>query len=89
MGRGTLGDVRDGSEDPRGGLGRFVGPSWRFGTVRETLGEVRDGLRDPRGGWGQVGRPSGRFGTGWGTLWEVRDGQGTHGKVWDGSVDSR
>ena len=29
---GTLGEVRDGSEDTRGGLGRVGGPSEWFGT---------------------------------------------------------
>ena len=47
MGRGTLGDVQDGSEDPRGGLSRVMGlvggHSVRYGTGRGTLGEVRDG----------------------------------------------
>ena len=65
MGRGTLGDVRDGSVDPWGGPGRFVRPSGRSRTVRETLGEVRDlsedlceeldWSEDPRGGPGWVG----------------------------------
>ena len=43
MGRGTLGEVRDDSLDPRGGPGRFVVPSVMYGTVRSTLREVRDG----------------------------------------------
>ena len=41
-GRGTLGEVRDGLGDPRGGPGRVRGPSERFGTVRGTLVEVQD-----------------------------------------------
>ena len=53
-GRGTLGEVWDGSGDSRGGLGRVLGPlGWSGtgrGTLREvqtgrgTLGEVRDGF---------------------------------------------
>ena len=52
-GRGTLGEVRDGSGDPLGGQ-RRVGDPWGglkrvgghlgiVGTGRGTLGEVRDG----------------------------------------------
>ena len=55
MGCGTLGEVRDGSGDPQGGLGWVGGPSVGSGTGRETLGEVRDGLRDPWGDPGQDG----------------------------------
>ena len=57
---GTLGEVRDGSGDPRGGPGQIVGPSGRSRTGQRTLKEVRDGSgtlaevldgsRDPRGG---------------------------------------
>ena len=53
MGRGTLGEVRDGLGDPRVVLGRFVGPSRWSGTGgglsgssgmgRGTIGEVRNG----------------------------------------------
>ena len=73
MGKGTLGEVLDGSES--------------FGEVQdglETLGEVRDGSGDPRGDPGRVRGPSkrswtgrsllGRSGTGRGTIAEVRDG---------------
>ena len=42
-GRGTLRKIRDGSGDPRVGLGRVRGPLGRFGTGWGTLGEVRDG----------------------------------------------
>ena len=74
--RGTLGEVRDGLRDPRGGpalwsgdplrgLGRVGGLSARSGTGRGTLGEVRDGLGDPWGGPERVGDP-----------WEVWDGTG-------------
>ena len=88
--------VWDGSVDPRGGLGQFVGPSWRFGTGRGTLGEVRVGWGDPRGGSrrgfgtrgmvsGRVGGPSGRSVTDRGTLEVVRvgweDPQGCPGRV--------
>ena len=64
MVRLTLGEVRDGSGDPRGGPGRVEGPSGSSGTGRGTLGEVWDGSRDPRG-VPEMGR---------GTLGEVRDG---------------
>ena len=49
----TLGEVRDGSEYPQGGLRQVEGPSGRSGTGRGTLGEVRDGSGDiPRSpGW--------------------------------------
>ena len=53
MGRGTLGEVQDGSGDPRGGPERIGGLSGTFGTGQEaseksgtshrTLREVRDG----------------------------------------------
>ena len=79
---GTLGEIRDGSGDTRGGAG--------------TLREVQNGLRDPRKdpgwvkdsrgdpGWvgdlcgdpGQVEGPSGRSGTGQDTLREVWDRSG-------------
>ena len=49
MGRKTHGEVRNGSEDPRGGLGRVRGPSGRSKTGRETLGEVREESGDS--GW--------------------------------------
>ena len=62
-GRGTLGEVWDGSEDPRGGSGWVMGPSGRFGTSQGTLGKVLTG----RGA-------SMRSGTGWGTLVEVQNG---------------
>ena len=48
MGLGTVGEVWDGSGDPRGGLERVGGPSQRFGV----------GSWDPRGGPGRVGGPS-------------------------------
>ena len=43
MGRETLGEVRDGSENPRGGSGRFEGPLGRSAMGRWILEEVRDG----------------------------------------------
>ena len=49
-GRGTLGEVWDGSGDPLGGLGRVGGPLERSETGRGTHPEVRDGLGDPRSG---------------------------------------
>ena len=64
-GRGTLGEVWDGSgtiSDLWGGSG--------------TLGEVGDELGDPRVGPGLVGGPSGWSGTGRGSIPEVRDGSG-------------
>ena len=53
MDRLTLGEVRDGSGDNRGGLGRV-------GAHRK----VRDGSGDPQGGLGRVGGTSRRSGTG-------------------------
>ena len=57
---GNTGEVRDGSGDHRGGLGRVAGPSERSGQVggpsersgmgRGTIGEVRDGSEDFWGG---------------------------------------
>ena len=44
MVRWTIGVVRDGLGDPRGGLGQFVGPSARSETGRGTHREVRDSL---------------------------------------------
>ena len=49
-GRGTFGQVRDGSWEPRGGPGQVGGPSARSGTGRGTLVEVRNGSGDPRAG---------------------------------------
>ena len=43
MGRGKLGEVRDGLLDPRGGPGWVGGPNGTSWTVWVTLGEVRDG----------------------------------------------
>ena len=80
-GRGTLGKVRDWSEDPRGGSGRVGGPTGRFGTVRGTVEEVRDGLVYPRISPGRVPGPAEWTGDhlgGPGDLGEVR---GTLGKV--------
>ena len=47
MVRWTIGEVQDGSGDPRGGPGRFGGPS----------GMSQDGSEDPREGAGRVGKP--------------------------------
>ena len=54
-GLGTIGKVRDGSEDDRGGPervgdcwvgpGRVGKPSRSFGTGQGTIGEVRNGLK--------------------------------------------
>ena len=46
MGQENLGEVRNGSRDPRGGLGRVGGPLETSGTVQGTLGMVRDDLGD-------------------------------------------
>ena len=78
MGRGTLGEVQDGTGDSREGPGRFGGPSnWS-----------RTGRWDPRGGLGRVGGPSGRSMTGrggseWvGEVWDrLGDPQGGLGRV--------
>ena len=84
MGRGTLGEVWEGSErsgtgqGPLDSLGRVEGPSGRFGPDRGTLGKVWDGLGDPRGGPGRVGLPSGRSETGRGTIGEVQVGSGDY-----------
>ena len=63
MGRATLGVVRDGLGDPRGGPGRVWIPFGSFWTGWATLLEVRNGSRHPLGGPGRVGTPSGRSGT--------------------------
>ena len=68
MGRGTFGEVRNGSLDPRGSQGRIGGTSRRSWTGRGTLGEVQDVV----GGAGRVGGPLGRTGTGEGTIPEVK-----------------
>ena len=47
MGRGTLGEVRDGSGDPQEGPGWVRGPLGRSRTGHGNLPEVRDGLGDP------------------------------------------
>ena len=84
MGRGTLGEVRDGSVDPWGSTG-WVGdpregpgqdevPTRRFWMGQMTLEEVLDRFWDPRGGQGWVGGPTRRFWTGRGMLEEVQDG---------------
>ena len=83
MGRGTLGEVREGLENPQGGPGQFggtsgwsgtgLGPTRKSRTLPRTLGEVRDGSGDPRGGPGPVEGPSGRSGMGRGKLPEVGD----------------
>ena len=94
MGRGTLGEVRDGARDPRGGLGRVRVPSGRSGALWGILGEVRkgwwtleevgDGPGDPQGGSGLVGGLSWRSGTVRWTLGEVRDGSTDPVKFRDG-----
>ena len=71
MGRETLGEVRDGSGEPRGGLERVRAHSRRHGPVQGTLEEMRtvsgDLSRGPGRGWGL----SRRSGTGWETLPET------------------
>ena len=62
MGRGTLKEVGDRSEDPRGdpiqvgdlrgGPGRVGGPLGRSGTTKGTNPMALDGLMDPWGGLG-------------------------------------
>ena len=47
--------VREGSMDPRGGLGRAGLHSERSGTVQGTLENVLDGSGDSWGGLGRVG----------------------------------
>ena len=86
MGRETLGEVLDGSGDPRKNPGQVEGQSGRFGmgrglseksgTGRGTRGEVRDGLRDPQDGPIRFGGLSGNSETDRGTLGEFRDGSG-------------
>ena len=50
MSQWKLGEVRDGSWDDRGGLGRVGGPSRKSGTGWGTIGVVRDGSGEtPRG----------------------------------------
>ena len=67
-GRGTLGEVRDGSGDTRGGPGR-VGRSTRRSVMgRGNYLEVIDGSGDPQKGLRWVGGPAWRFWTGQGTL---------------------
>ena len=53
--RWTLGEVRNGLRDHRGGPGRVGVPSRRSGTGRGTLAEVRDGSMNHQGGPGRVG----------------------------------
>ena len=96
---GDPGEVRDGSEDPRGGPGRVGGPSRRSGTGWGTLREFRNGSLDSRGSLGRVGGP-------WGGSGRVGDPRGGPGRfvgpsdtsetgrrtledVLDGSMDSR
>ena len=55
----TLGEVRDGSGNPRGGQGRVGRSTGKSVTGRGTLGKVKDGSEDPLGGLGLVVGPSG------------------------------
>ena len=89
MGRGTFGEVRDGSLDSRGGPELFVGLSGRFETGRWIRKEVRDGSGVPRRGPGRVVGPSGTSWMGSGILGVAGTGRGTLGQVWDGSEDTR
>ena len=61
----TIGEVRDGSEDPR--------EVW---DELGTLGEVRDESEDPPGSPGRVWGSTWKSGMGRGTLGKVRDGSG-------------
>ena len=54
MGREILGEILDGSGDPRVGPGRVGGTSERSGTGGGTLGEIREGSMDPLEGLGLV-----------------------------------
>ena len=63
--RGTLGEFRDGSRNPRGGPGRLGDPQGGLGWVGLPLG--RSGTS-----WGTLGK----FRVGSGDLGEVRDGLG-------------
>ena len=54
-GRGTLGEVLDGSEAPREGSRRVGRAKGRYETVRGIHGEVGDKSENPPGGPGQVG----------------------------------
>ena len=78
MGRGTLGEVRDRSGDPR------KGPRW----VGE-ISKVQDGLGEHREGAGRLGGTSSRSKTGRGNLGEVRDGLSYLWGVQDDSQDPR
>ena len=64
MGRGTLGEVQDESQYPRGGPGRVGVPLGLSVKVKGTLGEVQDECGNPRKGPGWVKEPSGMFRTG-------------------------
>ena len=77
-GRETLGEVRNGSQDPKGGSGRVKGAS-----VRSGMGQ------GPFRGPGRVEGPSGRSGTGRGALRRSRTGSETLPEVQDGSEDHR
>ena len=57
MGRGTVGEVWDGSGDPRGDPGRVGGTSVRSGTGRGPTGRSWMGRGTLRGGPGRVGVP--------------------------------
>ena len=53
--RVTCGEIRDGSRDPREGLGRIGGHTQRFLMGGMTLGEFRDWSGDPKVSPGWVG----------------------------------
>ena len=59
-GRGNLGEVWDGSGDPRKGPGRVVGTTGRSETGLGTLGVVRETLEEFRGTLGKVRGPLGK-----------------------------
>ena len=98
-GRWILGEVRDGSEDARGclgrvgelsgGPGRVGGPTRRYGTGQGTHLKVWDGLTDPPEGPGRVGGLTKRSETGWWTIPQVRDGSKSLPVVHDGLGDPR
>ena len=76
MGRGSLGEVWDGSEDS-------LGDPSRVGSFTKVL----NGSTDLPGGLGWFEVPSGRSGMGWGTIPEVQDRSGDPSGLQHGSKD--
>ena len=77
MGRGTLGEFREESGNPRGRPARVKGP----------LGWSVDSSLENWLGPGRVGGHFGRLVTDWGTLREIRDGSGDNRGGSDGLAD--